>query len=302
MLQDRVIGVDIGGTNFRIGMVSQSKELIDFERKSSAVLAGGNAVENLAKQIKLYIAGRRESDKVRAVSIGFPSIVSKDKTTLYNTPNIPGLDQINLKAPLEKALGVPVFIDRDVNFLLQNDMEQLGLDPSQTILGFYIGTGFGNAIYLNGAFYSGRNGVAGELGHVPLYGVDDLCTCGNRGCVETRSSGRYLVHLLGTHFPDTEIDEVFVRHGEDPLILRYVQDLALPIAMEINILDPDVSVIAGGVTAMAGFPRELLAAAVKQHARKPYPEENLRLLFTEHTQQSGVLGGASFAFKQLMSE
>lgn len=294
-----VIGIDIGGTNFRIGLVSEQGGLEQFQKKSSSILAGENAAERLAEQITAYMDETDSRGKVIAVAMGFPSIVSKDKTTLYNTPNLAGYDNVNLKDPLEARLGIPVFLDRDVNFLLQNDIRQLGLDPSQTILGFYVGTGFGNALYLDGRFFSGRNGVAGELGHIPLYGVEEECTCGNTGCSETRCSGRRLEALVKAHFPDTPIYEVFAKHGDHPVVTGYVRDLAIPIATEINILDPDVSIIAGGVIMMQGFPKELLDSEVRARVRKPYPWQNLRLLFTEHNQQSGVLGSADYARQRL---
>ncbi|MEM1484597.1 allose kinase [Oscillospiraceae bacterium PP1C4] len=298
-MQDCVIGIDIGGTNFRIGMVSKQGVLANFQKESSSILTTGDAVQTLAEQITAYLDKFDAHDKVRAIAIGFPSIVSKDKKTLFSTPNLAGFDNINLKDPLEALLKLPVFIDRDVNFLMQNDIHQLGLDPSQTILGFYVGTGFGNAIYIEGRFYSGKNGVAGELGHIPLYGVEEYCTCGNIGCVETRCSGRYLEALVRENFPETQIYNVFAEHGDDPLVRRFVEDIAIPIAAEINILDPDVCVIAGGVVFMKGFPKDILEKAIRERVRKPYPAQNLELVFTEHTQQSGVLGSGEFAHQQL---
>lgn len=157
----------------------------------------------------------------------------------------------------------------------------------------------GNAVYINGQLHVGKNGVAGELGHIPMYGIDEICTCGNVGCSETRCSGRYLMYLADTCFPDTDISEVFVKHGDDPRILEYVDTLAIPMATEINILDPDYVIMAGGVMMMKDFPMERLIWAVKERARKPFPSENLEFVFPEHTQDSGVIGGAYAAFDKL---
>lgn len=295
-MQSFVIGIDIGGTNFRIGLVDEKGAVSGFEKKPSAALTVGDAVDNLAREIEAFQA---RNAGAKAVAVGFPSIVSKDKRMLYNTPNLRGFDGIDLKGALETRLRLPVFIDRDVNFLLQSDIRKLGLDPSSTILGFYVGTGFGNAVYIDGRFHGGKNGVAGELGHIPLYGVTERCTCGNVGCSETRCSGRHLTELVRTHFPETDISEVFVKHGTDPRVTGFVEDLAVPIATEINILDPDYAIIAGGVVFMKDFPRETLEAAVREKVRRPFPAENLQILYSEHTQQSGVLGGGLFAHQHL---
>ena len=202
---------------------------------------------------------------------------------------------------LKAYVNVPVFVDRDVNYLLVNDIKTHHLDEERerTILGFYLGTGFGNAVYINGQLHVGKNGVAGELGHIPMYGIDEVCTCGNVGCSETRCSGRYLRHLADTCFPDTDISAVFEKHGDDPRILEYVDTLAIPMATEINILDPDYVIMAGGVMMMKDFPMERLIWAVKERARKPFPSENLEFVFPEHTQDSGVIGGAYAAFDKL---
>lgn len=301
-MQGYVIGIDIGGTNFRIGMVSEGGELLHFQKKSSAVLATANAVQTMADQIEAYMQAFDVKDAVKAAAIGFPSTVSKDKTTLISTPNLAGFDHVNIVSPLEQRLGIPVFIDRDVNFLLQNDMIQLGLDKMQTILGFYIGTGFGNAIYINGEFYAGKNGAAGELGHIPLYGVEDICTCGNKGCVETRCSGKYLKQLAQRHFPQTPMDDLFTHYGDDPRLLEFVRGLAIPVATEVNILDPDVCILAGGVVSMKDFPKAVFEQAIHERVRKPYPEQGLTLLYAQHTQHSGVLGSGYFAHQQLLRQ
>ncbi len=78
-----------------------------------------------------------------------------------------------------------------------------------------------------------------------------------------------------------------------------MRDLAIPIATEINILDPDYSIIAGGVTFMEGFPKEVLIEAVHRMARRPYPEQNLEIMFTEHDQQSGIYGSGIYAHRML---
>lgn len=296
-----VIGIDIGGTNLRIGAVSEDGQLHNFEKKSSRELVSDDAVEKLGKEIKQYISRYSLDNQVQAVAIGVPSIVSKDKSFVYSTPNLKGIENLDLGNLLSEYLHIPVFIDRDVNYLLLNDIQANKLDPGKdkTILGFYVGTGLGNAVYINGEIYVGKNGVAGELGHIPMYGIEEQCSCGNIGCSETRCSGLYLEKLVKEYFPDTFIEDVFVKHKDDPIIKEFVETLSIPIAAEINILDPHHVIIAGGVIFMKEFPKELLISEIKKRARKPYPEENLDFIFTEHTQQSGVLGSAAYVFERV---
>lgn len=296
------LGIDIGGTNFRIGLVDEEGGIHQFEKQSSAVFRQGDAVARLGMEIETYLKRIGCRSDIVAAAIGVPSMVSKDKKTIYSTPNLKGFDHLYFGNLLAEQLGFPVYLDRDVNFLLENDMRQLGLLGGDTVLGFYIGTGFGNAIYMNGRFYCGKNGAAGELGHIPLYGVNETCTCGNLACSEVRCSGRYLEHLVAEAFPQIPVREIFIHAGDDPRILKYVDDLAIPIATEINILDPDYCVLAGGVVLMPSFPKERLTDAVRRYCRRPYPASNLSLLFSKHTQESGVLGAGAFAHKMIQTE
>lgn len=293
------LGIDIGGTNFRIGLVGENGDVHHFVKKSSEAFQGGDAVLRLKSEIEDYLASVGAKPRTAAVAIGVPSMVSKDKKTIYSTPNLKGLDQIYFGDTLENLLGIPVYLDRDVNFLLQNDITQLSLEGGETVLGFYIGTGFGNAIYMQGKFYSGKNGAAGELGHIPLYGLNETCACGNIACSEVRCSGRYLEALVKKEFPDIPVRNIFIEAAEDPRIQKYVNDLAIPIATEVNILDPDYCVLSGGVVLMRDFPKEQLLEAVRRYCRKPYPSSNLSMLFSRHTQESGVLGAGLYAHKRL---
>ena len=170
------LGIDIGGTNFRIGAVYAEGNISYFEKNSSRIFDEGDVVEIIHKEIEAYMERYGIRDSVIAAAVGIPSIVSKDKKTIISTPNLKGFNNIRFSDKLQEKLGLPVFLDRDVNFLLMNDMKKLKIDNNKTVLGFYVGTGFGNAICINGELYAGKNGAAGELGHIPFYEIDEECT------------------------------------------------------------------------------------------------------------------------------
>ena len=290
-----VLGMDIGGTNVRMGLVDENYCVTEFERvPTSTVFTNGDAPARLADAIHGYLERKGAQGKILAISIGVPSVVRKDHSYIYSTPNVPGLDNIDLGRKLEEMTDLPVFVDRDVNFLLINDIHKYNLDPEgcRTIIGCYLGTGLGNALYINGSIFLGSHGVAGELGHIPLYGVDELCTCGLPGCVETRVSGRHLRRLTDKYFPETFIGNVFTEHCDDPRIVKFVDDTAATIATEVTILDPDCIILGGGVFDMKDFPTERLMEGVRLRARHPLPSEDLHFQPVEETQSAGVIGGA----------
>lgn len=298
---NRILGLDIGGTHIRAGLLDVQNRLTHFVMESSVSLFGPHAdpVGILCGFIRRYSDDYLAGELPAAVSIGFPSTINKQRTTVLSTPNLRDFNNIEVVGPMEAALDIPVFINRDVNLIMLSDMSENALDPSGIIVGCYFGTGLGNAVRIHGQLLTGKNGVAAELGHVPLYGVQRVCGCGNVGCMETIASGYYLEELNKTHYPGEEIGGIFTRHAGDEVIRQYVDGLAIPIAMEVNIFDPDYVILGGGVLQMADFPRALLLECIHRYARKPHPDENLEVVFSSGKQESGVIGAGMYAQEML---
>ncbi|EHS57782.1 allose kinase [Paenibacillus kribbensis] len=291
------IGIDIGGTNFRIGLLSEMGELRHFHIESSRLLyAEGEPQDNLRNYITSYIQKHPEAE-IKGIGIGFPSVVSKDKKTVYSTPNIEGFNQVNVVDPLESALGIPVYLDNDVNFLLLTEIVAHKLERRGIVVGFYLGTGFGNSIYYEDHFIAGKHGSAAELGHVPVLGRQDLCSCGNPGCIEQYASGKRLRELHELHFAGTPFGDIFVKYGSHEIIQDFLEAVAVVIATEINILDPDYIVLGGGVLHMSGFPKKELEAKIYSHARKPFPAEGLNYIYAKDNQEAGVIGAGYRAWR-----
>lgn len=299
----QAIGIDIGGTNLRIGCVDSYGNLTNFERVSSRNLMNAGAVHVLGEYISEYIDRYSLYDKIAAVGIGVPSAVSKDKSFVYSTPNLKGLENMDLGNILTDKLKIQVYVERDVNYLLWNDINKYRLNQGNknTILGFYLGTGLGNALCIQGNMYTGKNGVAGELGHAPFWGLHEKCSCGNEGCIELRCSGYHLDEIRKRWFPQTDIGDIFTLHGDEQVIRDYIDTLSYPIALEITVFDPDYVVMSGGVMRMKDFPAKRLTELIKQRVRHPYPSENLEFVFPESSQTDGVIGGGLSVWEILKS-
>jgi allose kinase len=285
-------GVDVGGTHVRMGLVGSGNRVVRESTVPTASFSGGRDTPGL---LLGAIADFIGSDEVAALCIGFPSVVSRDRRTVLQTPNVPGLDNVPMADRAERLVSFPVLIEKDVNLLLRHDVEALdpgGLDP---VLGFYLGTGVGNAIMIGGRVYTGAMGAAGELGHVPVRGSNAACTCGNVGCVEMVASGKALAAYSAAAHPGTPIGEFFVRHGDDDFVHEFLELIAMTVSTEINILDPAAAIFGGGIVQMAGFPRDAFLAGVRKHLRPPYPKESVRLLFSGESQNAGILGAAAHA-------
>ena len=293
------LGVDIGGTNLRMGLVSCDGELFAFEKQKSETVAGDNAVLLLGNCIEDYISRHNVRDRVEAACIGFPATVNKARTTVLNAPNIKGFDGVPVGMILRERLGIPVYIEKDVNLLLIGDMLALATD-ALNVVACYIGTGIGNAIMIDGNIITGANGVAGELGHIPFGDSKDICGCGNIGCAEAVAGGVYLAKLREQEFTGTEMDELFAVHGGHPQLTEYTERLARIIAAEVNIIDPELLLLGGGVVEMKSFPKESFEAEIMSHVRRPLPYSNLKIVYSPTDDgTNGVIGAGLSAWRKI---
>ena len=300
-----VIGIDIGGTHFRIGTVMSqdlnqnggadgNRQKVRNFRKvlAASVLKTEDVLQDLADYIREYAGECGISDY--AVAAGFPATLDQNRRKVIQAPNLKYMENLPVVDRLSKELGVPVYAERDVTLALCHDAAKYDLPEKGVICGIYYGTGIGNAILIDGKPYGGKNGAAGELGHIPVDGCKEVCGCGNTGCMESVAGGKYLAKLQREQYPDTPIERMFTEHAADAALVEFVDRMAMAAASEINILDPDEVLIGGGVVNMPDFPKELLEKKILEHTRKPEPAGSLHLIFTEDEADKSVLGAALY--------
>ncbi|HKB61035.1 MAG TPA: ROK family protein [Gallionellaceae bacterium] len=187
------IGVDVGGTNLRVGVVRgqevmwESRYHADFSgicRENAAEQALGKIVTALAESIG---NGCRAHPEVEAVGIGFPGFIDPDTGVVSLSPNLPGLNNVDIAGPLARLLGLPVRIENDA--LAAAYGEYLLADArTQSLVYLGLGTGVGGGLILGGRAYPGEHGVSMEVGHIIVHPGGRLCGCGNRGCLERYAS------------------------------------------------------------------------------------------------------------------
>ncbi len=298
MSEKRIVGVDVGGTNIRVGVVNEHRQLLEERMFDARLIEGEAASQNLLEYLSEYIQGLLFS--VDAISIGFPSTLDRERTTVISTPNLAGFENVAIKAMYEKALGIPVILDKDACMLLCYDLHMNHTQNRGVVVGIYFGTGIGNSIMVDGRPVVGLDGAAGELGHIPVFGKEDPCSCGLQGCLELYAAGKGLERICSESFPETPLSEVFLRHGNALELESFVRNIAMAVVTEINILNPDCIVLGGGVLAMKGFPKEELRAHINAMTRKPIPADTLHVVFSTMDHPfGGVIGAGLRAMVEL---
>jgi allose kinase len=300
MQKSYIIGLDVGGTYVRIGAQEHDDRLIKFEKIArETVLGDKSPIEGIGAFINTYVEANFPHGKIDAIGIGFPSTLSKDRKTIYHTPNIEGLENSPMSDILEQKLKARVFIEKDVNILFKWDIYNKRLPEKGIGLGIYFGTGIGNAITINGDLIIGKDGIAGELGHVPVIGGVGLCGCGNTGCFECYASGRHLVEIRETYFRNTEIKNLFLEHRTSTILEEFIDAMACVVAAEINIFNPHFVILGGGIVNMKDFPRALLNDRIDEHSQHSIPCGALPLRYSEDSDTNGVLGAIYLARRKL---
>ena len=296
-----ILGMDVGGTNVRLGLVDERYGLHDFQIVSTGLLQNkkNSTVENLILAIKSYLEKFGCDRKIAAISAGFPATLDRERKRVLSTPNIQGFNHVEIVDLVKKATGIETYIETDVNMLLLYDVYKNNLSQKGIVCGFYFGTGLGNAIMIDGKLLIGKNGAAAELGHIPMRGVYGNCGCGNHSCVEMIASGHHLAEIQKKDFPETEIWEMFTKHSDSKPLKQMIDDLAIATACEINILDPDQVIFGGGLVNMKDFPKEMFESALRKYARKPYPAQNLVCTYAKQSQENGVIGAGIFGYQKL---
>ena len=279
------------GGPLRYGVLDETFRVLDFKKEPSRYLSDaedkGEYIEGL---VRPYIERYGKEDFL-CMTLSLASLMNRERTINYNSPNIKGFNNISLVDILTERTGLGVFMERDVNTALLYEIWKGHIDKRGIIIGIFIGTGLGNAMCIDGKVYIGNTGSACELGHIPVLGFTDSCGCGKKGCIELKASGRTL-YLLAEEKYHCPVSEIFERHGGEKDVKDVVHACAMAAATEITILDPNYVVLGGGVVDMKGFPMEYFEQTVKENLRIPYPRDSVRFIRALGDPEAGIVGAA----------
>jgi glucokinase len=190
-----VVGVDLGGTNVRLAVVTSQGQIVSrWERATASMPDQAALVAGLGADLAKAEAAAREGGwEIKGGGIGVPGRVLPREGRVDFSPNVSALNDCRLVDRLSLLINFPLFLENDANlFALGEHWLGAGAGHDQ-MLGITLGTGVGGGLILNGRLWSGAEGTSGEIGHMTVDPEGRKCHCGNRGCLETMASGFWTV-------------------------------------------------------------------------------------------------------------
>lgn len=296
---ERLWGIDLGGTKMEGVVLDKSDDYRVIERMRIPTEAD-KGYDHIIGQVGKLIGQLQDKTGLRPerLGIGTPGVTDPDTGKMKNA-NTTCLNGQHFHRDLEKALGIPVRMANDANCFAVAEAtmgacKHLDRSP-EVVFGVIMGTGVGGGVVINGKVHNGRQGIAGEWGHNFLDNSGGPCYCGRIGCVETNISGpalqRYYHSISGLEKKLPEIVEEYRNGGAEAsgTMERLFELFGKSIASVINILDPDVIVLGGGVCNIG----ELYTHGVEA-ARKHVFNDRLDTLFLAPKlgDSAGVFGAA----------
>ena len=312
-------GVDLGGTNTKIGILNREGDILK-SRIIKTLSAEGvdntleriwKTIQELAQELDINIKN------IKGIGLGIPGPVLEQSIVAFFA-NFPWERNINIKEKLEKLTGIETKLDNDANIIALGEAKYGAAKGSKSSVTVALGTGIGGGIYIDGKLVSGAKGAGGEVGHMKIVKDGKLCGCGQRGCFEAYVSATGLIReavsrltvnkqnllykMIDGDLMKLEAKDIFdaAREGDAfslDLVDYEAEYLALGIANILNIINPEVVVLGGGV-ALAG---DILLNPMREKMVKyalPVTLEELQIVQGVLGNEAGIKGAAALVMNE----
>lgn len=303
------IGIDLGGTNMRIALVSRDGHLIKKIKEPTS----GEILDILLKSVSDFF-----SDEIAGIGIGVAGLIDRQRGRIITSPNLHIAEDIDFITILKDKFGIPVFLDNDANSAAFGEQwVGAGKNFSHFIL-LTLGTGIGGGIIYNKKLLR----IAAEIGHMSIDVKGEKCPCGNSGCLETYASARAILskavaflendresllteYCGGNFYKLTAEDINRAALDGDSLARELLKDtgryLGIGIANIINIMGPEAIILSGG---LIGAWDIYIKEAIKEASRRTLKDlfEKVKIIPSSLSDNAGIIGSAGLVFQLLNVE
>ncbi|MGQ9631224.1 MAG: ROK family protein [bacterium] len=313
------IGIDLGGTNIKMGVVDDRGKILETLHRPTEEEKGG---ESLIRKLidasqELISRSGLDVDEFLAIGMGSPGFIDAERGVVADCPGkIPGWTGMDIRGRLGGALGLPLFVDNDVKVIALGEGWMGAGRGSSNFACIALGTGVGGGILIDGRIYQGSFHGSATLGHIIVNPQGPRCLCGNYGCLECYASGPAIAASAIDHImrgAESSIEdmvggdiskvtaEIVFKAAEDgdevalEIVNRAAQYLAVAIITIFHTLDPEM-VILGGKVAKS---ERLLVEPVREMVRRrvwAVPGKEIKIVPSQLGDDAGILGAAALAF------
>ena len=305
------IGIDIGGTNITVALVTGNGEILRKIRFSTRAEEGKTkTIKCILKALGAIMKGLR-SNSIEGIGIGAAGDIDRDRGVVRFSPNLLWKD-VPIVRLIREKFNLKVVLDNDANaaawatYILETGRKV------KNLLCITLGTGVGGGIILNGRIYHGASGSAGEIGHMTLNPQGQRCRCGNYGCLETYIGSAYIVKkaireirkgekslikkIAGGNLKSVTPETIQVAALKGDKLARRIwkeagEYLGIALSGVINLLNPEVIVFGGGVARAGELIFKPMKAEIKKRTFKT-PFEKVKFTYTRFGEDLGVIGAA----------
>ena len=263
------LGLDVGGTTIKAGLIDDTGRILDSRKAPTVIDDLHGFLSTLAELIRDF----QSSSAIDRIGIGVPGLHARTGI-IESSPNIPCLNNVNLEALVADQVHIPVVSENDANAGAYGEFKCGAGEGTGHMVYLTLGTGLGSGLILNGELFTGASGFGGELGHTIIDPGGRLCGCGARGCLETLVSGTGIVmtahERMKTDRPLTaEIVYEAALHGDAAARAVFEETgrwLGVACANMINLLNPELIVVGGGVMGAGDMLLKPAIEAARKHA------------------------------------
>ncbi len=308
------IGVDLGGTNIAVGVISEDLKIIGRGKvKTNCPRPAEEIFDDIALAVNIAIedAGITKED-VLSVGIGTPGTVNKSTGYIEFANNL-NFTEVPAKKMLEERIGKTVYLDNDANCAALGEAIVGCGKGAKDFVAVTLGTGVGSGIIINGKIINGSNFAAGEMGHMVICVDGEQCTCGRRGCWESYASATALIRqtkdaMKHNHdsimwqLVDDNIDAVNGKTAFDAMrkndkagkdvVDKYIYYVATGIINIINALQPEFICVGGGIANEKETLLEPLRKHINRERYSHYAQKQTKILAAELGNDAGIYGAA----------
>ena len=299
-MTDLFLGIDLGGTFVKLGVCTPAGEV---KGTLSIPTNPQRGPEDTVRRIgEAADTLQKKTGRVKACCSGVPGPLDLERRILMKANNLPGWTNVRYPQMLGNRLAMPTYMENDANCAAWGEYIAGAGRGARSLVLYTLGTGVGGGIVLDGELWVGASGAAGALGHMTIDPRGPICGCGQSGCVEQYASASAVAKKYGKGSAKDCFDAARKGNAEALAVVDWSTDaLSIGVANTIQVLHPEILVLAGGMAQAGDFLVDKIRAGVKKRVFGTYLEKTRIEASQVPGDDAGWLGAALWAARKLES-